>query len=444
MSFPKFKAVFAMIGLACGLAAALIWHWYQGEIQKRGYPFDTFLFLSHVRFTDFYDTVSGSANWNPYSRLAVYLPFTYVVLHPFSWMPEFPAYMLYLAITLVLLFRSIFLILATSLGQTRFTALSAATLLGFSSPFIVCIDRGNIELTVMWLICECVYCMHCRSYARGLAYLVPAICMKVYPAVLLAMLLPRRRWKLLSVSLVAATAITIASMSLFTGSLADNARQWRFQASQFTTNYVIGNAGMGGTASVWNAVKLVAIQQQIYDLKHDASHAVNDFDAYLSGLLRWYTIALVITSVYLTFHVVFVETSFWRRVSLLILFMVLATPAGAEYKVIHAITSLLCLIVTKERRAGDLCVVALITLALMPKKYFYFPFIVTDSGVADCSIAVLVNPMLLCGAAVVLAAGGWSYTTAGRRRARLAAFVRGLVCGNRKRPALRPVISEVG
>jgi hypothetical protein len=124
--------------------------------------------------------------------------------------------------------------------------------------------------------------------------------------------------------------------------------------------------------------------------------------------------------------------------------MVLATPAGAEYKVVHAITSLVCLIVTKERRAGDLCVVALITLALMPKKYFYFPFIVTDSGVADCSIAVLVNPMLLCGAAFVLGAGAWSYTTAGRRRARLAAFLRGLLCGNRNRSALRPAVVGLG
>jgi hypothetical protein len=436
MTFPKFKAVIASSGLACGLAAALMWHWYQGAILNRGYPFDTFLFLSHIRFTDFYDTVSGSSNWSPYSQLAVYLPFTYVVLHPFSWMPAFPGYLLYLAITLVLLFRSIFLILATSLGHTRFAALTAAALLCCSSPFIVSIDRGNIELTVMWLICECVYRMHRGSYAGALAYLVPAICMKVYPAVLLAMLLPRRRWTLLGISLVTATAITIASLSLFTGSLADNFQQWRRQASQFTTNYVIGNAGMGGTASVWNAVKIVAIQQQLYDLNHDASHAVNDFNAYLGRLLRWYTIGLAITSLYLAFHVVVVETSLWRRVSLLNLFLVLATPAGAEYKLVHAITSLVCLIVTKEQRAGDRAAVALITLALIPKKYFYFPLIVTDSGVADCSLAVLVNPMLLCGAAIVLGAGAWSHTTAGKRRARLAAFLRGLACGNRKRPAI--------
>jgi len=427
MNFSQRKAAFAMTALACGLVAALTWHWYQGAIQGRGYPFDTFLFPSQARFSDFYDTVTASARWQPYSQLAVYLPFTYVALHPFSWMPALPAYGLYLTITLGLLFRSVFLILSTRFGQTRFAALTAAMLLGCSYPFIFCIDRGNIELTVMWLICEFVYRFRCRSYATGLAYLVAAICMKIYPAVFFAMLLPRGRLRLLGISVVGVLVITVASMSLFTGTLTDNITQWKSQAAYFTTNYVIGNAGMGGTASLWNAVKIVVIQQHIYDLNHDPTHAVKDFAGYLRHLLRWYSIGLVLTSMYLTFHVVVVETSYWRRVALLNLLMVLATPAGAEYKLVHAITSLVCLIATAERRSGDWAAVGLITLALIPKKYFYFPLIVTDSGMPDCSLAVLINPLLLSAAATVLVIGGWTYSTPSRRRARLAAFLRRIV-----------------
>jgi len=427
MSFSQRKAAFAMSALACGLVAALTWHWYQGAIQGRGYPFDTFLFLSQARFTDFYDTVTASARWQPYSQAAVYLPFTYVAIHPFSWMPALPAYVLYLTITLGLLFRSVFLILSTRLGQTRFAALSAAMLLGCSYPFIFCIDRGNIEFTVMWLICEFAYRFRRRSYATGIAYLVSAICMKVYPAVFLAMLLPRVRWRLLVFSVVGAFAITVASMSLFTGTFTDNISQWRTQAALFTTNYVIGNAGMGGTASLWNAVKVVVIQQHIYDLNHDPTHAVKDFAGYLRHLLRWYSIGIVLTSMYLTYHVVVVETSYWRRVALLNLLIVLATPAGAEYKLVHAITSLVCLIATAERRSGDWAAVGLITLALMPKKYFYFPLIITDSGLPDCSLSVLINPLLLSAAATVLLVGGWTYSTPSRRNARLAAFLRRIV-----------------
>jgi hypothetical protein len=427
MNTSKRKAVLSICMLVCGLAAALAWHWYEGVIQGRGYPFDTFLFLPNARFTDFYDTVSASARWNPYTQFAVYLPFTYVVLHPFSWMPSLPAYAIYLTITLVLLWRSVFFILAISLGRTNFACLAATTLLCCSGPFLFCIDRGNIELTVMWLICECVYHMRKGKYALGLTFLVPAVCMKIYPAVLLAMLLPGRRLKLLAGSLVATVAITIASLSLFDGTLADNVHQWRDRAAQFTTNYVIGNAGMGGTASLWNALKVGVLEQQIYDLNHDPSHAVQDLGAYLNHLLRSYTIGLALMSVCLTFHVVVVETSFWRRVALLTIFMVLATPAGAEYKVVHAITSLLCLITTADRRAGDTAALTLITVALFPKKFFYFPGIMTDSGVADCSLAVLANPLLLTAAVIVLVAGGWSCSTRRGRHARLMAFLGGLV-----------------
>ncbi len=424
MRFSSRKAVFVISALACGLVAALAWHSYKGAIEGRRYPFDTFLFLPHLRFSDFYDVISASANWDPYSRWAIYLPFTYVVMHPFSWIPAFPAYLLYLAFTVALLFRAVFRILATSMGPTPFAALTAAVMLCCSCPFIVCVDRGNIEITLMWLMCECVYRMRSRHFAAGLVYLVPAICMKIYPAVLLVMLLPSRRWKLLAASLISAVAITAVSLSLFTGTMAENFTRWRSQAEKFNTLYVIGNYGMGGTASVWNAVKLLAIQQQIYDQSHDPLHAVQDFTAHLSRLLWWCMCVLGVTGVYLVYHIVVVEPSYWRRAALLIVFMVLATPAGAEYKVVHAITSLACLIATAEKRPGDWCAVALITLALIPKKYYYFPHIVADSGIAECSLAVLLNPLLLVAALAVIVAGGWVVSIPVRRAARIEAILR--------------------
>lgn len=423
MSFSQLKAIFATRTLACGLFAATAWHGYQGTFRGRDYPFNTFLFLPHIRFTDFYDVITASAHWDPYSAWAIYLPLTYVVLHPFSWLPQFPAYLIYLTLTVALLLHSLFRILSLGLGVSRLTALTAVLLLCCSSPFLVCIDRGNIELTLMWLLCECVYHMRKRQLRDSLLYLVPAICMKIYPVVLLAMLLPGKHLKLLAVSILTTVTLTYASLSLFTGTIAENVWKWQAQAQKFSNLYVIGNGGMGGTASLWNAVKLLALQQHIYDFHHNPTHAVQDMTGHLTTLLHWCTLIVVLTALYLGYHVVVVETSYWRRVSLLTVFMVLATPAGAEYKLIHAITALACMITTTDRRSGDWGVVTLLSLTLIPKKYLYFPHIITDSGVADCSLSVLMNPFLLVAALVVITVQGWAVTVASRRRMRLWSFL---------------------
>ena len=121
----------------------------------------------------------------------------------------------------------------------------------------------------------------------------------------------------------------------------------------------------------------------------------------------------------------FVETNLWRRLAILILFMTVTPPPGADYKMIHVILALVGLITLRRRLRFDWGVVVLLSLVLVPKKYWFFPGIVTDSLSQDVSIGIFLNPLLMVIALGLLCADSWMKSTARGRRARFLLLVRG-------------------
>ena len=126
----------------------------------------------------------------------------------------------------------------------------------------------------------------------------------------------------------------------------------------------------------------------------------------LKNLLQGYSILMLIVALYLTWHVIYVEKDIRRQTILLLLFMVVAPAGGADYKMIYVVPAIV-LIITLSERKYDLVVVICTAFVLIPKKYFFITGLITDSGYADASYGVFINPILMLISMLFIVAQGW-------------------------------------
>jgi len=404
---------------AIGMSCALVFHAYCDRILHADYPLNSLLFVSRLRFSDLTDVLFSARRLDPYSTWALYFPFAYIVAYPFAALPPAVAIIIYLAVTAGLLVR----VVHATLRQASFAPATAAPLavavLGLAYPVWFCADRGNVELTLLLLICVVLLAMRRRNYFSAAACLASAVCLKLYPIVLIC-LFARRRAVRFAVGLIAASVVVSAfSLLAFKGTPAGNIARWRAQTAEFHRHYVLGNRGMGGSAGWWNAYKVVAIQRNPEAALRDPRGESEAWQAAMARPFRRFVLVVLVCGGGVALFTLIVETSVWRQAALLLLYMVLSAPAGAEYKLVHCVAVIVSLVVAPWRRAGDTAAVALVSLAMVPKRYVFFESVITDVGAADCSIGVLVNPALLTVAALVLVWQGMAYTTAKRRYLRM-------------------------
>lgn len=412
-TFDTYKLNVAVRIVLIGMVTGLVFHVFQGRILDKGYPYNTFLFLPVCRFSDFYDVLCSAKGWDPYSIWSIYFPFTYVIFHPLSALSWPMVLACFFAVTLAGLWWCFFLILRTALFSVGRAVAGACILLGGTYPVFFCIDRGNIELGLLLLVGGYLLAVRRHHYWTSLAFLVPAMCVKLYPAIFLVLLFRRGRLKYAVAAFSLFLLVTFASLTAFEHTWCQDLKLWQGQLAKYRMNYAVCNGSMGGSASLWNPVKLgifaatkvkAVVTGQELPTKDEIAKNVEI-------ALAFYSILLVVLASAVTWHVSVIEREFWRKVLLLGLFMVMAPPGGADYKLVYVSLFLAIAIALKVRRRFDLPVVVLLALVLIPKKYWFFPLIVTDSGALDASLGVLLNPMLMLAASGLLCCDGWYCST---------------------------------
>lgn len=411
-NFSAHKLQLALRIMLVGLVASLAFHFYQGAVLARDYPYNTFLFRPEIRFTDFYDVLRSTQNWDPYSTWSLYFPFTYVVFRPLELIPWVVPLVFFFAGSLIGLWKWVVSLLRRALPAESKTPVAALLLIGMAYPILLCLDRGNIELGLFALVAGFLTFARKRRYWTSLAFMVPAMCIKLYPAVLLALYLRRGKLKYAAVAGAACAIITMLSLTAFQHEWRDDLARWQQQLALFRGRYLIGNGSMGGSANLWNPVKLALFSTVDLDATGAERQAIiRDLKLTLERALPVYSLCMALLAIAVTWHVSVVEKEFWRKVALLLLFMVLAPPGGADYKMVYLVGVLTGMIVLSTRRRSDLAIVALLALVLIPKKYVFFPGIGTDSGAEDVALSVLINPALMLAAAALLCRDGWSHST---------------------------------
>ncbi len=392
--------------MGVGMIAALIWHGYQGFILERGYPENTFLFIPGDRFADFTNPVRYSALPSPYeSSYSDYFPLTYVVLRVFTGMNPTLVVLGYTLLftfgMLWVLFAALRPVIANKLGRMA----CAMGLLCFSYPFIFCMDRGNLEIILVLFVSLALLLFKDRRWYSGMASLLPAVCIKFYPILLMTLFIrPRHLLKLVGM-VVAFFAIGILCAMTFSGTLLDNWRLWQNNLAFYHSTYVVGNGGLAGSASIWNTLKIL-----VFTYLSFVPTAITNAD--LPGLIeQLYRTYVVLDLAWISFIVAYtllVEREFFRRAILFLLIASMAAPSGGDYKLLFAQIALVVFILLPTRRPRDLIILCCLAFVMVPKREVLLTYLgPTDSGTADISVAVLINPLLMVVAMVLLMMDGF-------------------------------------
>lgn len=407
--FRRRKLAVTLWIMGVGMAIALAWAGVQGWVLHRGYPYDTFLFNPRFRFTDLANTIVISKFSNPYlDPSAVYPPFAWLFLRSLSLLPNSVDLVLVFFTSLSVLLVLLAAVLRPLVAQPIPRILGCLFLTAAAYPVVLCFDRGNIEIVMAALIGCAIFFLSRAQYIPALLCLVPAIGLKLYPACLLALFLRQRRIALLLCGLAAAIAITFLSLHLLSVPLPTTWNLYRTDVAAYTDSDIYGNGTLEASASPWNAFKLVVMAAGKAGLIEPV--AFGPHSPFIRIAYALYAAGGLLLAAILAVYACLLEKDFLRCGAALLLLVSMGAPAGGDYRLLHAGLALVCMIALKTRRAHDLLVVILLALIMVPKKEIILTFAgLSESGFADVSITVLLDPILLLAALSILLYDGYRH-----------------------------------
>ena len=122
----------------------------------------------------------------------------------------------------------------------------------------------------------------------------------------------------------------------------------------------------------------------------------------MTVFLNYYIKVVLVILAILTAYIVFAEKKLWKQVALLVFAMILLPYQSADYKLLYIFFPLYLFINTNEKAKSDLYYSLMFALLLIPKAYYFFPNIKSDSGTSDISISVLMNPLIILAMSLVI------------------------------------------
>jgi hypothetical protein len=392
--FRRRKWALAVRILGAGMAIALVWALWAGFILHQGYPSNTTLGDPTGRYSDFTDETLAAVLPNPYvDPISVYPPSAFLLFRAFSVSENFSLILIYfLSLTSPAL-------LLTRLLQPVIPAAWERVSLAFfylalSYPVLFCLDRGNIEIMMAPLIGWALYFYRRHRDLAGTACLLPAICLKLYPALLLILLLRRKKAGLALACGLAALIVNIACAGFFAVPALQLWSAYCHDLDFFRDYYILANSTIEGSASLWNTYKIVLIALHHFGL---ISGITFGFDgAFIQTSYLVYGTALMSLALACAAYSWLHEREQPRAILVLLLFLSIAAPNGADYRLIYASMALAMLTILPQRRRGDWLALILIALAVIPKKEILLTFVgETETRHTDVSLQGLLNPVFI-------------------------------------------------
>jgi hypothetical protein len=418
MEFERRKLRLALIIIATGLIVALIWHGWMGWGRGLGYPYNTFLFFPDFRFTDFTEYFGYARTFDPYRGplgRCNNMPASYLLLYPLLWMPTATAAFLFLGFGLLGLLLLLYVVFQDVVPHPGWRLFTAMVFLG-SYPVLYALDRGNNDLVLVPLVALSLFLYSRGRFTLSFLCLLPPVCCKLYPALLLLLFFRRKQIHWLFLGPLAFLLVNWAALLTFHGPVSENWANLQMQLRAYNLQYSLGQYGVASSASAWNLLFICvwlffAVSSWNFGFQMPPDITLNAFYVY-NGFFLLLLIWMIV-------HVLWVEKFFVRKAILLLLYLTVSIPSGGDYKLMYAEVALVILILVREKRPADLVVTAMLALALVPKREVLLTFLGrSDSGYFDASLNVIVNPLCLLIAMAMLMWDGWRAAGAldGRRR----------------------------
>ena len=371
-----------------GFCASVAFHYYQGSVLKKPYPYNTFLFSPADRFADFYVLPSINSGLNPYLRKtpSAQYPLVNVLGYLFSLIPRGYSFLLFAFVTSTIFFYLVYLIIWGLENPLPSKFLLMLPIVFLTYPFLFTMDRGNIEILLFVFLLLFLFFFKQRRTVLSALFLSFAIAMKAFPVVLILLYVPQKKYREIIFSIGIAASLTLGSLVLFKGGIYANI-EFLMHGSNLSSGNLASFTGANNIVqrgvSLFTLVKIFLIETG-WILK------VN-----MRNFLSNYIAVAALSFAPLAAYVVFMEKILWMQVALLVFAMLLLPQISADYKLIHIYLPLLLFIISEDLSKMDLLYLIFFSLLLIPKDYAYFPTTLSDSGTHDISISVMINIVLM-------------------------------------------------
>jgi len=384
------KIVAISLFILVGFLGSISYHYYEGHILGKPYPYNTFLFIQDgaVRFNDFFVS-QLIGDLNPYFNSVVssaQFPLVNIFYYLIALMPKYislPLYLTIIPITLVSL-TNLILWEGKKLSLRKWLLTLSITFLTY--PFLFTLDRGNLEILLYMFLLLFLYFFIQENYLLSAIFLAFAVAMKVYPGVLFLLYVPKKRLRELAISIGITALLTFGSLALFKGGFIAN---FNFLVHGSNFSYKVLTSFVGPNNEVQRGVSLFTLFKIVF-IETGWLAKIN-----MAQFLSIYIKAAALSFIPVAAYVVFIEKILWRQTALLVFAMLLLPQISADYKLLHVYLPMFLFIISDDRSRLDVFYLLIFSLLLIPKDYAYFPHVLSDAGTNDISISVIINIILM-------------------------------------------------
>jgi len=249
------------------------------------------------------------------------------------------------------------------------------------------IDRGNAESLVFFCMALFIHFYQQERRFLGNILLSAAIAMKLFPIFFLVLMIADKKYKDTIYTIALALLWTLISMALLKGGIAANAE------------FILKGGNMGGNIALSTFLDRNALLQRgvslfsILKIFLILTNTIQNVD--MNTCLRIYKGVAGICLIALSIYVVAVESTFWKRTTLLVFAMILFPHISADYRLIHIFIPMFLFVNADHHPKTHYFYAVMFALLLIPKDYILLPDIRSDSNAEDISIAVIVNAVMM-------------------------------------------------
>ncbi|MBI5554645.1 MAG: DUF2029 domain-containing protein [Elusimicrobia bacterium] len=365
--------------LLAGMIISLSYHLFQGKVMGYTIPFNTFLYDPALRFSDYnqtYDYAAGvTQGKNPYlaSLPSVYFPFTFIMLYPLTLLALKSSLFWYSVLTVLTFLFFIYNRTKSYVYPFLFALLSY--------PLMFLLDRGNIEGLLFLLLALFVYFYSARKYLLAVTVLAMAISLKLYPAVLLVLLLSEKRFREAVLCLLMGFLFSLSGLLFL-----------QLHVSGSTIPGIVGNflASLGQFKEMYYGDRAGSYDIAFNHTLYNSFKSLNILNPFINQnlFIRIYNSAVLILFGVISWYVIKVETVQWRKLALLVSAMIFLPNISFDYTLINLYLPLMLYLgCAADPNANDLPFILLFGLLLIPKNYFIIS--------SKVSLSTFLSPLLI-------------------------------------------------
>lgn len=348
-----------------------------------GTSYNTFLFSPEQFFNDFtalLPKLIGFAPYTPPSEWQNYFPLAYLFLTPFAYIKN--------KLISSILFGSIFVgfFLHWNIKNLKCEALDKSQNLRnifimtfLSYPFLYVIDRGNFDMITFVFFAFFVFAFQSKKYKTAAVLLGIINAFKPFSLLFLVLFVFEKKYRELFLCLGISFLLVLGGFMIFKGNIFNQIsvmlQSWRFAWQTYVLKL---NGGMNNSSSLFMSLKY------FFCLSHKLTtpFLLDKICNYIGSIITVFTI-------FFTWR----EKVFWKKITLLTLYMLTVPSIVFDYKLIFIFVPVWLFINAKEASKFDLIYTILFGLMLIPKKQLILEFVPTEITLGIFS--VIFNPLIM-------------------------------------------------